>query len=135
MTHLPHLGTAPQRRRFRALDALDRLVARECEAVAVRPPGRTAAAEAPADADAAGDDAFIQGAIAYLSTRPNAAELIAGIERGWHDVRAGRDDLPPAENGHAAEDDAEERDAEEGAPQTTDALADPADETRPESAP
>jgi hypothetical protein len=61
-------------------------------------------------------------------TRPNAAELIAGIERGWHDVRAGRDD-PPAENGHAAE----------GAPQSTDGLADPAPEARdgarPESTP
>jgi hypothetical protein len=128
MTQLPHLGTVPQRRRFRALDALDRLVARECEAVTARPPGRTTAAEAPTEADTAGDDAFIQGAIAYLLTRPNAAELIAGIERGWHDVRAGRDD-PPAENGHAAE----------GAPQSTDGLADPAaearDGARPESTP
>ena len=128
--HDPLLSTAPQRRRFRALDALDRLVARECEAVTVagRPPDRTAAAaEAPTDADAAGDDAFIQGAIAYLSTRPNAAELIAGIERGWQDVRAERDEPPPADAGHA----------EEAAPESaaTDAVADPAAEARPESAP
>jgi hypothetical protein len=126
---MTHLSTAPQRRRFRALDALDRLVARECEAVTVagRPPDRTAAAaEAPTDADAAGDDAFIQGAVAYLSTRPNAAELIAGIERGWQDVRAQRDEPPP-----------DAGDAEEAAPQSaaTDAVADPAAEARPESTP
>jgi hypothetical protein len=131
MTHLPHLGTAPQRRRFRALDALDRLVARECEAVTARPPGRTAAAEAPADADAAGDDAFIQGAIAYLSSRPNAAELIAGIERRWQDLRAGRDE-PSAENGHVGEGDAEEGAAQSAAGGPA---ADAATETRPESAP
>ena len=127
---MTHLSTAPQRRRFRALDALDRLVARECEAVTVagRPPDRTAAdAEAPTDADAAGDDAFIQGAIAYLSTRPNAAELIAGIERGWQDVRAERDEPPPADAGHV----------EEAAPDSaaSDAVADTAAEVRPESAP
>jgi hypothetical protein len=130
MTHLPHLSTAPQRRRFRALDALDRLVARECEAVTVggRPPDRTAAAaEAPTDADAAGDDAFIQGAVAYLSTRPNAAELIAGIERGWQDVRAERDEPPPADADHG----------EEAAPGSaaSDAVAGPAAGARPESAP
>lgn len=129
MTHLPHLDTVPQRRRVRALDALDRLVARECEAITVagRPSSRTAAApEAPTDGDAAGDDAFIQGAIAYLSTRPNAAELIAGIERGWQDLRAGRDAAPPADAG----------DAEEGAPQSTgDALADPVAAARPEPSP
>ena len=131
---MTHLNTAPQRRRCRALDALGRLVARECEAVTVagRPNGRTASAEAPADADAAVDDAFVQGAIAYLSTRPNAAELIAGIERGWQGVRAGRDEPPPADTG--GEGDA---DTEEGAPQpaTSDALGDRAAEARPESTP
>ena len=94
---MTHLSTAPQRRRFRPLDALDRLVARECEAIAGagRPPARAAApADAPPDADAAGDDAFLQGAIAYLSTRPNAAELVAGIERGWQELRAARDESP-----------------------------------------
>jgi len=132
---MTHLNTAPQRRRFRALNALDRLVARECEAVTVadRPAGRTAAAaEAPTDADAVGDDAFIQGAIAYLSTRPNAAELIAGIERGWQDVRAERDEPPPADAG-----DADGGDAEEAAPPSapSDAVAVPAAAARPESAP
>ena len=94
---MTHLSTAPQRRRFRALDALDRLVAHECEAVTVagRNPARDpAAAEAPTDADTGGDEAFIQGAIAYLSTRPNAAALIAGIDSGWKELQAGRDELP-----------------------------------------
>ncbi len=96
---MTHLSTAPQRRRFRALDALDRLVAHECEAVTVvsRSPARDpAAAEAPTDADTGGDEAFIQGAIAYLSTRPNAAALIAGIDSGWKELQAGRDESPPS---------------------------------------
>lgn len=96
---MTHLSTAPQRRRFRALDALDRLVAHECEAVTVagRSPARNSAAEeAPTDADTGGDEAFVQGAIAYLSTRPDATALIARIDSGWKELQAGRDEPTPA---------------------------------------
>jgi hypothetical protein len=96
---MTHLSTAPQHRRFSALDTLDKLVARECEAIkgAARPAARAAdPAEAPPDPAEAGDDAFVQGAIAYLSTHPDAAGLIARIDRGWREPQPVSDEPPPS---------------------------------------
>ena len=68
------LGTI-LRRRFNAIDALDKLVARECEAI-----GELDQPPAPHAAEPKDDGAFIDGAIAYLSGRPNALELMAAID-------------------------------------------------------
>ena len=77
---MTQVSIMPQCRRSNALDALDKLVARECEAIQVV--ARTPAPASAPDEEASDEDAaFVEGAVAYLSTRTNASELMADIDK------------------------------------------------------
>ncbi len=124
---MAHISITPQRRRYRAFDALDELVARECEAIRVRP-GPTA----PPPSVPGEDTRFVEGAAAYLAERSNAAELIAAIDQRWKALKAtAEESTADRDDGDAPQAGPDGSDGEPGAEPRADASRD----TGPEPAP